>query len=135
MPLLDHNDKVTCGNCGTQNKKPNLDRHKKRCSASTLYCTQCLNFSTTSQDDINHHIAKNHSASKLVVTLICNPCCQESPGFHALRQRKNTQHGLAIKTAIVDPDDIINEVDDANPEEELRSCQNFLLNSELERAN
>ena len=63
MPALDRNVKVTCGNCGTQVTKINLSRHKKRCSAGTLYCTQCPNFSTLSQDDLNYHITKQHSVA------------------------------------------------------------------------
>ena len=63
MPLLNRNGKVTCEYCGLQITKLNLARHKKRCSAGTLYCTQCPNFSTTSKDDLNYHIAKQHSAA------------------------------------------------------------------------
>ena len=63
MPYLNRNEKVTCENCGVQITKLNLARHKKRCSTGTLYCTQCPNFSTLSQDDLNYHIAKQHSAA------------------------------------------------------------------------
>ena len=63
MPALDRNVKVTCENCGVQVTKLNLSRHKKRCSVGTLYCTQCPNFSTLSQHDLNYHIAKQHSAA------------------------------------------------------------------------
>ena len=48
MPALDRNVKVTCENCGTSVTKKHLSRHKKRCSAATLYCTQGPNFSTKS---------------------------------------------------------------------------------------
>ena len=61
MPSLNRNEKVTCENCGVQVTKLNLARHKKRCSAGTLYFTQGPNFSTLSQVDINYHIAKQHS--------------------------------------------------------------------------
>ena len=66
MPPLNRYEKVTCDNCGTQTTKLNLARHKKRCSVKTLYCTQCLNFSTKSQSDLNHHIAKKQKASNLM---------------------------------------------------------------------
>ena len=39
-------EKVTCENCGTQTTKVNLARHKKKCSAGTLHCSQCPNLST-----------------------------------------------------------------------------------------
>ena len=45
--------------------------------------------------------------------------CQELPGFYALRQHKNTQHGFPFKTANVYPDEIANEVNDANLKQEL----------------
>ena len=55
-------------------------------------------------------------------------------GFYALRRHKNTQLGFPIKKTNVDPDDSINEVDDATLEEELVSCQHFLVDFEFERA-
>ena len=65
---------------------------------------------------------------------MCKLCYQECPGFNALLEHKNTQNGIPIKTTNVDPDDIINEFDDATLNEELRSCQNFLVDSQLEKA-
>ena len=59
-------------------------------------------------------------------------CYQEFPGFYALRQHKNTHHGFPVKTANVDPDDIVNEFDDRNLEEDLRSYQYFVVVSEFE---
>ena len=46
---------------------------------------------------------------------------QEFPGFYAVRQHKSTQHGFPIMTASVDLDDILNEGDDANLKDKLRS--------------
>ena len=88
-PSLNRYEKVTCENCGTQTTKLNLARHKKSCSAVTLYCTHCPNFSTKSQTDLNYHIAKKHSAPELDVTFKCKLCYQEFP-----RQHRNTQHGI-----------------------------------------
>ena len=59
---------------------------------------------------------------------------QEFPVFYAIRQHENTQYGIPINTANVDPEDIINEVDGTNLEEELHYFQYFLSESELERA-
>ena len=47
---------------------------------------------------------------------------------HPIVQKPNP-----IKKTNVDLDDIINKIDDANRKAELRSCQNFLVNSERER--
>ena len=136
MPSLNRYEKVTCENCGTQTTKPNLARHKKSCSAGTLFCTQCPNFSTKCQIDLNYQIAKKHSAPKPDVTFKCKVCCQEFPRFYALRQHRNTQHGMQIgsRTRDVDVEHIVGDGQDQTLREELRSCQHFLVDSELERA-
>ena len=136
MPSLNGYEKLICENGGTQTTKLNLARHKKSCSAGTLFCTQCSNFSTKSQDDLNYHIAKEHSAPEPDVTFKGKLCFQEFPGFYALRQNKKTQHTMLIGsgTRDVDLEHIVGDVDDHKLREELRSCQHFLVDSELERA-
>ena len=136
MPSLFQKEKVTCDNCGTQTTINNIVRHKKSCSSGTLYCIHCPNFSTKIHSDLDYHIAKKHSAPKLDVTFRCKLCYQEFPGFHALRQHRNTQHGMQIGTGTreVDVEHIVGDVKDHKLREELRSCQHFLVDSELERA-
>ena len=136
MPSLNRNEKFTCENCGTQITKLNLARHKKSCSVGTLYCTQCPNFSTKSQNDLNYHIAKKYSAAEPDITFKCKFCFQEFPGFYALCQHRNTQHGMQIGsgTRDVDAEHIVGYVEDHRLREELRSCQHFLVDSEPERA-
>ena len=97
MPSINRYEKVTCENCGTQTTKLNLARHKKSCSVGTLFCTQCPNSSTKSQNDLNYHIAKKHSAPKLDVTFKCKLCFQEFPGLYALRQHHPTRDANRIK--------------------------------------
>ena len=127
MLSLNGNEKVTCENCGTQTTKLNLARQKKRCSAGTWYSTHCPIFSTKSQNDLNYHIAKKHSTPKLDVTFKCELCFQEFPGFYALRQHKNTQHGMQIgsRTKHVDVEHIVAEVEDHSLRKEVRSSHNF----------
>ena len=127
---------VTCDNSGSQTTKPNLARHKKRRSVGTLYCTQCPNFSTNSQNDLNYHIAKKHSAPKPDVTFKCKLYYQEFSRFYALRQHRNTQHRMQIGsgTRDVDVEHIVGDVEDHSLREELRSCQHSLVDSELKRA-
>ena len=136
MPSLIRKEKVTCENCGNQTSRNNIVRHKKDCSAGTFYCTQCPNFFTKSQNDLNYHIAKKHSAPKLDITFKCKLCFQEFPGFYALRQHRNTQHGRQIGsgTRDVDVGHKVGDVEDHRLREEFRSCQHFLVDSELERA-
>ena len=85
------------------------------------------------QSDLNYHFAEKHSTPKPVVTFKCKLRNQVFPGFSALCQHKNTQRGCPNRTVNVDPDDIINEVDDMYLKEELPSCQQFLVDSECER--
>ena len=124
MPSLIRKEKVTSEKCGTQTTRNNFVRHKKRCSASTFYCTQCPKFSTKSQDDLNYHIAKKYSAPKPEVTFKCKLCYQEFPGFYALHQHRNTQHTMQIGSRLryVDVEHILGDVDDHKLREELRSC-------------
>ena len=135
MPSLNRNEKITCQNCGVQITKYNLARHKKVCSAGTLYCTQCPNFSTKSRDDLNYHVAKQHSAAGPSKTYKCNLCHAEFPGFYALRQHKNTQHGkqIGFGASNIDVEDLVGDVDDHILREELQSCRHFLVDSEIQK--
>ena len=83
---------------------------------------------------MSYHFAREHSAPKPADTFGSKLCYQKFTGFCASRQHKNFQHGCPIKTTNVDPDDIMNKVDDANLKKELRSYQHFLVDSKLERA-
>ena len=127
MPSLNGNEKVTCENCGTQPIKLNLARHKKRCSVGTLYCTHCPNLSTKSQNDLIDHFAQKHSAIKVEVTFKCKICYQEFPGFYALRQNKNTQHGMQIGSGRrdVDVEHIVGDVEDQKSKEKSSVRVNF----------
>ena len=134
MPSLNRIKNVTRENCGTQTTKPSLARHEKICCAGKLCCTHCPNFSTKSQIDLNYHFAEKHRALKPDLTFTCKLCYREFAGFYSFRQDKSTQHDFPIKTAMVEPENILYEVDDANLIEELRPFPPFLVDSELERA-
>ena len=135
MPALDRNAKVTCGNCGTSVTRKHLSRHKKSCSAGTMYYPKCPNFFTKSRDDLNCHIVKQHSAAGPSKTYKCNLCHEEFPGFYALRQHKNTQHGkqIGFGASNIDVEDIVGDVSDQNLREELQSCRHFLVDSEIQK--
>ena len=88
------------------------------------------------QSVLNSHIAKKHSAPKPDVTFKGNVCYQEFPVFYALRQHRNTQHGLQIGSGTRDVvvEHIVGDVEDHRLREELRFCQQFSVDSELERS-
>ena len=135
VPALDRNDKVTCGNCGTLVLKKNLSRHKSRSGGGAIFCPKRSNFSTKSRDDLNYHNAKKHSVSRPSITYKCKICYAEFPGFYALRQHKNTQHGTQIGFggSNIDVEDIVGDVDDQSFREELESYRHFLVDSEIQK--
>ena len=123
MSSLNRYEKVICENPGTQTTKLNLARHKKSCSAGTLHCSQCPNFFTKSQNALNYRIAKKHSVPKPDITFKCKLCHAEFPGFYALRQQRNTQHGpkMGFGANNFDVEEILGDVDDQSLREELES--------------
>ena len=135
MPAVDRNVKLTCENCGTSVTKYHLSRHKSRCSGGTLYCSKCPNFSTKSRDDLNYHIAKQHSAAGPSKIYNCKLCHAEFPGLYALRQHKNTQHGkqIGFGASNIDVEEIVGDVDDQSLREELESCRHFVVDSEIQK--
>ena len=112
MPSLVGKEKTKSEeNCGTQATKNDLLLHKESCRAGNSLSEHCPIFFFTSQADLKHRIAKKHRVPKSIVTFKCNICYQYLPGFYALRQHKNTHKGFPIKTTNVEPDRIINDVD------------------------
>ena len=133
MPSLNRNKNVICENCDTQTTKLNYARPKKSCSVGTLFCTKCPKLSTTSQADLNYHIAKKHARVQAKKNYECNFCLEEFCGFYALRKHRSSQHGMPIRTSVLDMDALLEDIDDAELKEELSSCNYFVVDSELEK--
>ena len=133
MSSLIRKEKVSCEHCGTQVTRNIIVRHKKRCSAGTLYCNQFPNFSTLSQDDLIYLFAKKHRVPRPSITYKCKLCHAEFPGSYALRRHKNTQHGtqLGFGANKIGVEDIVGFVDDRGLREELESCKHFLTDFEI----
>ena len=134
MPALDRNFEVTGENCGTSVTKTDLSRHKSRCSGGTLYCPKCPIFYYIKRC-LNFHIAKKHSAAGSKNSHTCKECQADIPGFYALRQHKNTQHGtqFGFGTSNIDVEDIVGDVDDQSLREELKSYRHLLVDSEIQK--
>ena len=92
-------------------------------------------FFTKSREDLNYHTAKQHSVAGPSKTYKCKLCHAEFPGFYAVRQHKNTQHGTQIGfgASNIDVEDIVGDVDDQRLREELQTCRLFLVDSELQK--
>ena len=83
----------------------------------------------------NYHIAKKISVPRPSIAYKCEICHAEFPGFYALRQHKNTQHGTQIGFEAGDinvEDIVVVDVDDQSLREELVSCKHFLTDTEME---
>ena len=87
-----------------------------------------------SQVDLNYHVAKKHSVPGLSIAYKCKLCDAEIPGFYALRQHKNTQHGAQIGfgASNIDVEDIVGDIDYRSMREEKESCKQFLRDTEME---
>ena len=134
MPSLNRNGKVTCENCGTQTTRVILARHGKRCSFGTLFCDKCPNFSTSSQADLNFHIAKKHSSSQPKINLKFQLCHQVFAGFSSLRLHRQNVHKAqgVLESKNVDVSELVGPIDDESLKEELQMCEHFLVDSEME---
>ena len=99
-----------------------------------MHCSQCPIFSTKIQSDLNCHFATKHSVPRPSKRYNCKPCHAEFPGFYALRQHKNTQHGpqTGFGASNIDVEDIVGDVDDQSLREELESCKQVLTGTEME---
>ena len=103
------------------------------CSVGTICCSQCPNYSTKSQNDLNYHIVKKHGAPKPAVAHICMICKDKLTGFYALRQHKSQAHGQNCFKTNGDSTPFLDDIDNESLEEELRACQHFLVDSQLEK--
>ena len=127
MPALDRNVKVACDNCGTLVSKQNVAKHKKKCSVGTLYCSQCPNHSTKSQNDLNYHIAKKHGAPTPAVVQICMVCKDKFTGFYALRHYKSQAHGQNFKTSGDSTPSLMVSTMKLSRKNYVRACQHICL--------
>ena len=136
MPALDRNVKVTSGNSETSVTKQQLSRrHKSRCSGGTWYCPKCPNFSTKSRDDLNYRIVKKHSAAGPKNNHTCKECSFEFSNFSSLRHHKQCYNTAETTSSgeKADLQSLADAGDDKSLEEELQSCRNFLVDSEIQK--
>ena len=77
---------------------------------------------------------QKHSIPRPSIAYKCKPCHAEFPGFYALRQHKNTQHGTQIGfgASNINVEDIVGDVDDQSLREEMESCKHVLTETEME---
>ena len=93
MRSFDCNKNITCENCEIQITKPNLVRHKKSCSAGTLYFNQSLNFFRISRAEKNYHVTKKHSKATAIIVHECKICDNGLHSLYLLREHKRKELG------------------------------------------
>ena len=136
MPALNRYEKIRCMSCGNQTTQLNLAVLRRvvllvHCIAPNVPISpQNLKMIWTTI------LLRSTVPPKLDVIFKCKLCFQEFPRFYAVRQHRNTQHGMQIGsgTRDVNLERIVGDVEDHNLREGLRSCQHFLVGPELERA-
>ena len=84
------------------------------------------------QEDLDYHLGENTAPQNLSLLSCVNFFNKKLKDFLLYDNKKNTQHGFPIKTTNVEPEDNTDEDEDTNLEEELRSCQHFFIDVELE---
>ena len=103
--------------------------------AETIYCTQCLSFSTRFQIDLGYHIPKKYSASQPKLTHGFQQCGENFPSFYSPRQNKIQHNDLRrmveheLTHQILRTDDLKNKI----LQDDLQPCKHFLLDGELKR--
>ena len=88
-----------------------------------------------SQDDINYHIAKKHSAAGPKNNHTCKESSIEFPSFYSLRHHKQCYHRVETTSGgeKVEVQSLADARDDKILEEELQSCRHFLVDSEKQK--
>ena len=111
----------------------NLARHKRSCSFGTLCCPKCPNISTRSEAALNFLIAKKHSLPQAKNVYKFQFCHHAAAGFYSLRLQKQKVHNAQNVSEIrnVDVTQILGGIDDESVKEELETCQQFLVDSEM----
>ena len=135
MPALDRNVKITCGKCRTSETKQHLSQQKSNCIGGTLYCPKFPNFFTKLGDDLYYHIANKHSAAGPKKSHKCKECSTEFPSFYSLRLHKQRYHTAETTSSgeKADMHSLADAGDDKSSEEELQSCRQFLVDSEIQK--
>ena len=100
------------------------------------FCTQCPNFSTTSQTDLIFHNAKKHSAAGPENNHTFKECSIEFPSIYSLRHHKQRYHTAEATSSGEKVDmqkSLADAGDDKSLEEVLQLCSYFLVNSEIQK--
>ena len=130
MPYLNHNEKASCENCGTQTTQFNLARHRKRCSVVSTICSSCTNFSTKSRAEMNYRLARKHSKP---TARKCKISDKDFNSFYKLPEQKRKEHGAWRGTGAqsVDVAQLMGDVDDNSLKEKVETCKKILVVIEM----
>ena len=84
--------------------------------------------------DLTYHLAREHSVTRHSKAYKCKLRHADFPGFYALRQQKNTQHGTQIEfgASNIDVEKKVEDIEGQSLRELLESCKPFLTDTEME---
>ena len=84
---------------------------------------------------MNYLVVQKHSVSRPSITYKCKLFHTELPGFYALRQHKNIQHGkqIGFGGSNIDVEDLVGDFDDQSLREQLQSCRHLLVDSDIQK--
>ena len=133
MPSFNRNKKVRIEKCGTQPIRPIFARHKTRCSARSLTCSSCTNFSTKFRAGMNCHIAKKDSKATPGVAQRSKICDEDYHSSYRLRENKQKEHGSGRGSGPQNDDfaHVMGDVGENSLKEELEAFKHFLVDSEM----
>ena len=102
------------------------------CSARTLCCPKCVNFSKSPADSVYHIV--NKVAKAIFTAVHKSEACDSFYSFYSLPEHKRTEHGaeLCWETLNVDVEHFVGEVAIVSLNEDLETCEHFSRDSEME---
>ena len=130
MPSLRSYENINCEKCGTQTERNKLERHKNRCSNGKLFSPSCTKFLTNELSQCQEKFWNNcWSCLKLLTK-----CDKDIHSFNILQEHtwKEQEGQRQSATQIIDGTQIMGPIDDNSLKEELETCQQFLVESDMQ---
>ncbi|XP_063712085.1 transcriptional repressor CTCF-like [Symsagittifera roscoffensis] len=136
MRALNRNEQVKCEKFGDEYSRSDAARHRKRCEKQAEHkCPNC-HFYTKSKEEMGYHVAKKYS-QPIPKQSSLSFLRTRSPSYYSLQQHRRKEHGAKLRKpsdTVADMNKIVEEEgeDGENLKEELRACQHFLVDTEME---
>ena len=109
----------------------------KNCSTGIFSCPDCK-YINYNQREMNCQMVKKHAQPSSKQSTICPSCEQKFPSYYSLQQHRRKQHGAKQRKpsyTVADLNKIAEKggEDGEKLKEELSACQQFLVDTEMEK--